>query len=89
MYLNLQTFYRDYKISVSVQIYRHRNLQRKCRHFTEIKRTFLKSVNGSSFPVKAESVMLSFDPPVHVSHRTHIEIRGNPAGNNFGPELTV
>ena len=41
----------SYKISVNVQTYRDCNLQRKCGHFTEILPTFLKSVNGSSFPV--------------------------------------
>ena len=41
----------SHKISVNVQIYRDCNLQRKCGHFTEILPTFLKSVNGSSFPV--------------------------------------
>ena len=44
----------SYKISVSVQIYRDCNLQRKCGHFTEILPIFLKSVNGSSFPVTFE-----------------------------------
>ena len=34
-----------------MHIYRDCNLQRECRHFTEISLTFLKSVNGSSFPV--------------------------------------
>ena len=41
----------SYKISVNVQIYRDCNLQRKCGHLTEILQTFLKSINGSSFPV--------------------------------------
>ena len=49
--LNLTDFLWSYKISVSVQIYRDCNLQRKCGHLTEILPTFLKSVNGSSFPV--------------------------------------
>ena len=47
----LLRFYRVYKISLSVHVYRHRNLQRECRHFTEIRLTFIKSVNSSSFPV--------------------------------------
>ena len=49
--LNFTDFLWSYKISVSVQIYRDCNLQRKCGHLTEILPTFLKSVNGSSFPV--------------------------------------
>ena len=51
MWSNLLRFYRVYKISVSVHIYRHRNLQRNCKHFTEIRLTFIKSVNSSNFPV--------------------------------------
>ena len=50
--LNFTDFLWSYKISVSVQIYRDCNLQRKCGHLTEILPTFLKSVNGSSFPVR-------------------------------------
>ena len=49
--LNFTDFLWSYKFSVSVQIYRDCNLQRKCGHLTEILPTFLKSVNGSSFPV--------------------------------------
>ena len=49
--LNFTDFLWSYKISVSVQIYRDCNLQRKCGHLTKILPTFLKSVNGSSFPV--------------------------------------
>ena len=49
--LNFTDFLWSYKISVSVQIYRDCNLQRKCGHLTEILPTFLKSVNGSSLPV--------------------------------------
>ena len=45
--LNFTDFLWSYKISVSVQIYRDCNLQRKCGHLTEILPTFLKSVNGS------------------------------------------
>ena len=37
-----------------MHIYRDCNLQRECRHFTEISLTFFKSVNGSSFPVLEE-----------------------------------
>ena len=45
--VNFTDFLWSYKISVSVQIYRDCNLQRKCGHLTEILPTFLKSVNGS------------------------------------------
>ena len=54
--LNFTDFLWSYKISVSVQIYRDCNLQRKCGHLTEILPTFLKSVNGSSFPVNVTDV---------------------------------
>ena len=52
--LNFTDFLWSYKISVSVQIYRDCNLQRKCGHLTKILPTFLKSVNGSSFPVNSQ-----------------------------------
>ena len=55
--LNFTDFLWSYKISVSVQIYRDCNLQRKCGHLTEILPTFLKSVNGSSFPVHIPSMI--------------------------------
>ena len=51
--LNFTDFLWSYKISVSVQIYRDCNLQKTCGHLTKILPTFLKSVNGSSFPVWA------------------------------------
>ena len=54
--LNFTDFLWSYKISVSVQIYRDCNLQRKCGHLTEILPTFLKSVNGSSFPVSFQEM---------------------------------
>ena len=54
--LNFTDFLWSYKISVSVQIYRDCNLQRKCGHLTEILPTFLKSVNGSSFPVDGRNI---------------------------------
>ena len=38
-------------MSVSVHVYRHCNLQVIYRDFTEILLTFVKSINGSSFPV--------------------------------------
>ena len=38
-------------MSVSVHVYRHCNLQVIYRDFNEILLTFVKSINGSSFPV--------------------------------------
>ena len=51
----LQTFYMVYKMSASVHIYRHCILQVRYRDITEILLTFLKSINGSSFPVNFKS----------------------------------
>ena len=51
----LQTFYRVYKMSASVHVYRHCILQVRYRDFTEILLTFHKSINGSSFPVNFKS----------------------------------
>ena len=44
----LQTFYRVYKMSSSVDVYRHCILEGRHRDLTEI---LLKSINGSSFPL--------------------------------------
>jgi len=44
-------------MSVSVHVYRHRNLQVRYTHFIEILLTFVKSVNGSNFPVKSLTVL--------------------------------
>ena len=74
--LNLTDFLWSYKISVSVQIYRDCNLQRKCGHLTEILPTFLKSVNGSSFPVNEGQAL--------VSKNQRPKGRGRPYGNENG-----